>query len=1182
MADLDGTTLGAYRIVERIGRGGMATVYRAYHAAMNREVAIKVLPEEHATDPDFRTRFEREAQTVANLRHPYILPVFDYGEDRNISYLVMPYIPTGTLKKYLIDSSPLPFDTIISIITHLGEALDYAHRQGVIHRDVKPDNVLFDEESNPLLTDFGLTRMMEGGASLTGTGVIGTPAYMSPEQGQGKRLDHRSDIYSLGVILYEMVTGQVPFSADTPVAVIFKHVSDPLPMPKSKRPDLPDNAQQVLLKALAKDPEDRWESCGAMVSAFSEAINNPQTSGDVRPTTSLTDDEDGIRTVTGLQGDTKPVPDTPTSYIPSPADSPPEPPDNIGNKEGKRPPVPILIGIIVLLAIVGGILAVLNQSAGEGEATLTPEQAQLERTAAALLLTQTAAPPVTPSPDATQRIQALMAEIIQTETANAEATSAGYTNTPEPSHTPSDTPTPTTTHTATSTPTTTFTATQDTQATVQAQATNDAQQTQVALMTTNDAATQIAQLTANAPTNTPRPTNTPSATPTPTVTDTATPIPTDTATATPTTTPSPTITPSPTDDATATTIALQTQIFAQAISTESARATVTAEAQSEVMTMTPVPAREPSAQVIGAANVRSGPGTQYDVVFGLYEGDQVIIENISDDGEWYQIRTNEGANGWVAFFLVDVTRSTVLISESDVDEAIARAYTFNGTHNRDWQPVERDFDGVTMVLVPAGCFMMGSDDGEEDDFAEDESPAHEQCFDEPFWIDKYEVTNQQFTDFNGIANNENTWESEFQPRTDVSNYEARDFCALRGGSLPTEAQWEYAARGVESWRYPWGNENSGNIVVHRTNSNLRPAEVGIYPEGASWVGAVNMAGNVYEETSSLEAPYPYDGNDGREDVDRSRYNLVIVRGGGYTTPNSSMSNVLTSRFGGNANASNKFNGFRCMRPIDQDERIELPEPIATSTPESLADTDDPIALAYAFEGTQNSDWTPVERDFDGVTMVLVPAGCFMMGSDSGLLNEAPVHEQCFDEPFWIDKYEVTNEQFEAFGVQTSFTSVHQGSNRPKDRVTWLEAWEFCFLRNASLPTEAQWEYAARGVESWLYPWGNNWTNDNNIRGQIDRDGTVDVGSLPEAYSWVGAYDMSGNVWEWTNSLYRPYPFDATDGREAYSDGEDDRRITRGNSWGTDFANTRTSSFRSPRLAIGVDGVTGFRCARPVD
>jgi serine/threonine protein kinase len=363
MADLTGMTISPYRIIEQIGRGGMATVYKAYHAAMDRHVAIKILPEEYADDPGFRARFEREAKTVANLRHPHILPVFDYGEKRGISYLVMPYIPTGTLKTYLAQEGQLPLDEAARIFIRLAEALDYAHRQGVIHRDIKPDNVLFDEDGNALLTDFGLTRMVEGGGSLTGTGVIGTPAYMSPEQGQGMRLDHRSDIYSLGIILYEMVTGDVPFNADTPVAVIFKHVSEPLPMPRSQRPDLPESAENVILKSLAKEPEQRWDTCVEMAQAFARAIAGQSAN-----------QEDEQMTAVGIQSDiSDSSPDVDTHMLPSA-------PKKTTGGDGKWIFALITIVVVAIIALVAsGALA-------PGEEESTPTATQLS----AYLLTSTA------------------------------------------------------------------------------------------------------------------------------------------------------------------------------------------------------------------------------------------------------------------------------------------------------------------------------------------------------------------------------------------------------------------------------------------------------------------------------------------------------------------------------------------------------------------------------------------------------------------------------------------------------------------------------------------------------------------------------------------------------------------------------------------------------------------------
>jgi serine/threonine protein kinase len=232
MSELIGRTLGQYRIVEKIGQGGMATVYKAYQPGLDRYVALKVLPPLHAREPGFGERFRREAKAIANLNHPNILPVHDFGQEGEYSFITMRYIEGArTLKEVMAGS--LSLNQVTHLIGQVAAALDYAHRQGVIHRDVKPSNVLMDGDW-ALLTDFGLAKMTEASVKLTGTGVgIGTPAYMSPEQGQGLPVDHRTDIYSLGVVLFEMLTGRIPHDAETPFAIIVKRMSEPLPLPRS-------------------------------------------------------------------------------------------------------------------------------------------------------------------------------------------------------------------------------------------------------------------------------------------------------------------------------------------------------------------------------------------------------------------------------------------------------------------------------------------------------------------------------------------------------------------------------------------------------------------------------------------------------------------------------------------------------------------------------------------------------------------------------------------------------------------------------------------------------------------------------------------------------------------------------------------------------------------------------------
>ncbi|MBK8021675.1 MAG: formylglycine-generating enzyme family protein [Chloroflexi bacterium] len=228
--------------------------------------------------------------------------------------------------------------------------------------------------------------------------------------------------------------------------------------------------------------------------------------------------------------------------------------------------------------------------------------------------------------------------------------------------------------------------------------------------------------------------------------------------------------------------------------------------------------------------------------------------------------------------------------------------------------------------------------------------------------------------------------------------------------------------------------------------------------------------------------------------------------------------------------------------------------------------------------TRNDDWTPRVETFDGVEMVLVPAGCFMMGSNDGDEDEKPVHEQCFDAPFWIDRYEVTNAQFAAFGGVAGRESIWTEDNRPRESITWFEANDFCALRGTRLPAEAEWEYAARGPDGISYTWGDTWNENLVVSNRGFSQGTAEVGSIPAGASWVGALDMSGNVWEWVSSLYVPY--DSQEDREAYTGNWTDvRRVLRGGSWyyTTDTLRAANRGWDNPD---GWFDDFGFRCARP--
>jgi predicted Ser/Thr protein kinase len=272
MSFSNGENIGPYRIVEQLGSGGMATVFKAYHANLDRYVAIKVLHPAFKQDPNFLSRFQREARIVAKLQHPAIVPVYDFNEHNGQPYLVMRFIEGETLKARLTKGD-LSLPEVVRVLHPVGEALQYAHGQGVLHRDVKPSNILLTPDGQVFLADFGLARIAQAGEStLSQDALVGTPQYISPEQARGDPdLDVRTDVYSLGVVMYELLIGRVPYQADTPYAVIHDHIYAPLPLPRSIKPGFPEVLERVLLKALAKERDDRYASVAELMAAFEVA-----------------------------------------------------------------------------------------------------------------------------------------------------------------------------------------------------------------------------------------------------------------------------------------------------------------------------------------------------------------------------------------------------------------------------------------------------------------------------------------------------------------------------------------------------------------------------------------------------------------------------------------------------------------------------------------------------------------------------------------------------------------------------------------------------------------------------------------------------------------------------------------------------------------------------------------------
>ena len=271
--------IGRYEIKAELGRGGMATVYHGYDPRFEREVAVKVLPSELLhSDPQFKLRFEREAKIIAQLEHPSIVPVYDVGDEGGQPYFVMRYMNGGSLSER-IKSKVMSIAEAVRVLGQIAPGLDEAHGKGIVHRDLKPSNILFDSKDIPYISDFGIAKLSRAQVSnVTGSGIIGTPAYMAPEQASGETVDGRSDIYALGIILYEMLTGRQPYEADTPMAVAIKHITDPVPEILETDPSLPKDVDTIIKTAMAKEKDDRFATSVDMVNALRDvgAGNKPQ------------------------------------------------------------------------------------------------------------------------------------------------------------------------------------------------------------------------------------------------------------------------------------------------------------------------------------------------------------------------------------------------------------------------------------------------------------------------------------------------------------------------------------------------------------------------------------------------------------------------------------------------------------------------------------------------------------------------------------------------------------------------------------------------------------------------------------------------------------------------------------------------------------------------------------------
>jgi serine/threonine protein kinase len=639
--------IGRYQIKAELGHGGMSVVYLAHDPVIGRDVAIKVLLSNLSSQPAARARFEREARIIAALEHPAIVPIYDFGEQDGQPFLVMRYMSGGSLAD-LLSYGRLNLQDTAHIVRRLAGALDEAHARGIIHRDIKPGNILFDSHGEAFLTDFGIGKLYEDGQNMTITGsvVLGTPAYMSPEQALGRPLDPRSDVYSLGAVMFEMLSGALPYKGPTSISVAMKHVNEPVPDLRAWRPELAEACAAVVAKAMAKDPDERFATAGELAAAFDEAVNGyPITEAMMPPVLVRRKSAPPVLLDQASAG---------TTELIVPIGSAQEP-----QAEQRRPSVLLIAGAFVSALFLVGLgiflFAFVRQASSALPAPL-PTPTVTARTTPTVPLgvvpatltptnppSPTSTPTPTPTPTEPPRLRVMQHsnvregpglqfpimtrlpegtvvdvvaitwqsgngwyiielpdgrrgyifyELVQplNPTAVAALPTAIVIIAPTPTgtstHTPTPFPSPSSTQQPTptaSSPAPTLTPTAVPSPTSTPTPTPTATATPTPMATLTPTPTRTPTPTATpTPTPTPTATATPTPTPTPTVTLTPTPTPTPTATATPTPTPTPTATATPTPTPTPTATATPTP-------TETPTLTPTATPSFSLMDQTPTP-----------------------------------------------------------------------------------------------------------------------------------------------------------------------------------------------------------------------------------------------------------------------------------------------------------------------------------------------------------------------------------------------------------------------------------------------------------------------------------------------------------------------------------------------------------------------------------------------------------------
>ena len=886
MQNLIGQSLGRYHIIEKLGEGGMAVVYKAYDTRLERNVALKVIRKD-AFPPNIMERmlkrFEREAKSMAKLSHTNIVKVMDYGEHDGNPYFVMELVPGGTLKERL--GNPIPWQQALTLIEPVARALAYAHGEGILHRDVKPANILITKTGEPVLTDFGIAKLLETeeNSSLTATGVgVGTPEYMAPEQGMGKQVDGRADVYALGIVLYELITGHKPYSADTPLATLLKQVHDPLPEPRTFVADLPDAIEKLLYKALAKNPDDRYQSMDDFVSALKKIQDQPAIKKFQLPTKpsrvqSVVAQPDGFATTDQLEVD--------GGERSGRRKRKKEAPSGGNSKQTAKTAVIILGGLAVVVLAIGaarGWFSPRNPAATQApvstENPATETAAPEETYAIGSTATSTkdgmtlvyvpAGEFIMGSPEGEgednehpQHNVTLEAFWIdQNEVTNAmyeKCVSEGACTAPS-----------------------------DIGSSTRDSYYGNPQYADYPVIYVNwyKAKTYCEWAGRQLPSE---------------------------------------------EQWEKAARGTEGQVFPWG--DEAANNNLT-NFNFTLLDTTKVGSYPTGASPYGANDMAGNvwewvadnydyyPSDAADAPQGAISG----LAKVERGGSWnndasYLRTTYRSADGpeytapEVGFRCAATTE--MVTTNPDVFKIVEPTTTQSGIGST----MTSEVDGMTQMYVPAGEFFMGSVDGVGED---DEHPQHSVTLD-AYWIDQTEVTNAMYGDcVSAGACTEPRMIAAYARETyyqnpDYADYpvinvtwdQANIYCEWTGRRLPTEAEWEKAARGTEGNLYPWGDDSPDFNLANYASNIGDLTKVGSYPAGASPYGVLDMAGNAQEWVADLYAASYYAESPTNNPIGADAGSNRVLKGSSWSTDADSLR--AADRDSANPGRTTSSLGFRC-------------------------------------------------------------------------------------------------------------------------------------------------------------------------------------------------------------------------------------------------------------------------------